>query len=646
MRTIHNGRTYEWESPLSPTTVLTVNGQLRVDFAAISRNLELTRVLTLAGGFNPRQMRVPKGNDSGGQWIDGMGGLADGLSGASGSGGGTDTDGGTSGYPSPTLDAVAKNRKKPGRLEGKGTVDDPIYVGQDMDKAMDLLGEGKYVRIDSNDDDVKVLIDKLATEAKGTSMDICKVSVDESLFCAGTKGRPRVTMPQFSSKHPIPGSKAAKKEFDTPDDGGEVNMSDDFKADLLARGVKITTETRPAKNYLPAQSEMLASKSAGIAKALQAGKKMPGTVFVTEDGYVIDGHHRWAAVNLNSAQGFGDGMMDVEIVDMSITDVLHYANQWTEDMGLPHADIMGNPVASDAAKAADQRRAELIAFSVAQIMQYGGNPQQARVPKGNGARSGRWMHVVGAVISGLTGALTGLKPISGDDDAGNGDNNQLVSPGTKLPAFAGNHAKVAPDAVDKLGVPYGADVAANANKLYDKAEIAEPQITRDMQAMLGPNQELAGLAFRLKEPTSLAKKIRGDMIGDGKTVGESTAGMFDVNRYTALSDTANLAEDTKKSLATLQEQGYQVVQNKNTWGFPDPRNPYQGINVKLMSPQGQQIELQFHTPESLEVKEKMHSLYDDQKLTTKGSPEFLALSDEMMQMSKDLPVPPGIETVK
>lgn len=328
-------------------------------------------VITAAA--SPTQARAPRGTPIGGQWIDTPGALLDGLS------------PGDPGYvppDDPTLDAIAANKDKPGRLDGTGTVDDPIYVGEDLDRAMDLLGEGKYVRIDGNDDDLKVLTDKLAAEARGTSIDICKVSIDQNLFCSGTKGRPRVTMPQFSSENPLPGSIAATMPKDK---GGAVNMSDQFKADLTSRGIGFTTASRPADHYLPAQSEMLASKSAGIAKALQAGKKMPGTVFVSRDGYVIDGHHRWAAVNLNTAQGFGDGMMDVEIVDMDITDVLHYANQWTEDMGLPHADILGVPVSSDAAKAADKRlAARLRALAAAST------PTQARAPKG-AEIGGQWI---------------------------------------------------------------------------------------------------------------------------------------------------------------------------------------------------------------------------------------------------------------
>lgn len=363
MRTIHGGRTYEWESPLTRSSVLTVNGQLRVNYASIVGNTALTQALTAAGaagGFNPGQARVPKGNDAGGQWIDTVGALAEGLSGFGGSSAGSSGGSKASGYPSKTLDAVVKHKDKPGRLEGKGTPDDPIYVGEDLDKAMDLLGEGKYVRIDPSDEDLRVLTDMMAAESKGSTMDICKVSIGGNLFCSGSAGRPRVTMPQFSSKHPIPGSPASKIAFDDPGSGGEVNMSKQFRDDLAARGVKTKTERRPATDYLPAQSEMLASKSAGIAKALRSGKNMPGTVFVSRDGYVIDGHHRWAAVNINTGLGEGDGMMDVEIVDMDISDVLHYANQWTEDMGLPHADISGNPVASDAAKAADNRKAAIV----------------------------------------------------------------------------------------------------------------------------------------------------------------------------------------------------------------------------------------------------------------------------------------------
>jgi ParB-like chromosome segregation protein Spo0J len=61
-----------------------------------------------------------------------------------------------------------------------------------------------------------------------------------------------------------------------------------------------------------------------------------GEIFVSKDGYVIDGHHRWAAQvarDYEDGKG-GDLNMKVRVVDMPIMDVLKEANSWADDFGI------------------------------------------------------------------------------------------------------------------------------------------------------------------------------------------------------------------------------------------------------------------------------------------------------------------------
>ena len=61
-----------------------------------------------------------------------------------------------------------------------------------------------------------------------------------------------------------------------------------------------------------------------------------GEIFVSRDGYVIDGHHRWAAqVARDYKDGDGDDLnMNVKVVDMDIMDVLKEANSWADEFGI------------------------------------------------------------------------------------------------------------------------------------------------------------------------------------------------------------------------------------------------------------------------------------------------------------------------
>ena len=189
----------------------------------------------------------------------------------------------------------------------------------------------------------------------------------------------------------------------------------------------------------------------------------------------------------------------------------------------------------------------------------------------------------------------------------------------------------------------GSQAADYANRMISVTSKREPQITRDITDSLAEGgMEPSGLEYRLKEPKSLARKIRDDAVEKGG-VGFVAAGMWDAIRYTGTAPAADLSRTAQASIDALRAKGYQTAQIK-PW-VPGPNNPYRGINIKLLGPEGDQIELQFHTPESLTTKFKMHGLYDQQKLLPKGGPEWTALNEESKALSAALEEPPGWESI-
>ena len=60
------------------------------------------------------------------------------------------------------------------------------------------------------------------------------------------------------------------------------------------------------------------------------------SIFVSSDGYVIDGHHRWAAlVGIDAKDGkLGGTPIKVRVINMPIKQVLTEANAFTSVMGI------------------------------------------------------------------------------------------------------------------------------------------------------------------------------------------------------------------------------------------------------------------------------------------------------------------------
>lgn len=190
---------------------------------------------------------------------------------------------------------------------------------------------------------------------------------------------------------------------------------------------------------------------------------------------------------------------------------------------------------------------------------------------------------------------------------------------------------------------YGEQAVSAAKTYRAKMTTAEPDITRtilDLADEYGARPE--GLAFRLKSEESLARKIASEVeeakiAGKVLTADEAAESMSDVIRYTYTLDDGTYAAGSKRIIDDLEARGY-TLRVKNYW---EEGNSYKGINVAMKDPDGVPVELQFHTPESLRVKEgALHEIYERQRVLTDPE-EIAALTDEMVDVAATIPTPSG-----
>ena len=158
-----------------------------------------------------------------------------------------------------------------------------------------------------------------------------------------------------------------------------------------------------------------------------------------------------------------------------------------------------------------------------------------------------------------------------------------------------------------------------ASEMYGKMKELEPNITSNMKEIEKlTGGTLVGLDFRLKSLESLTRKIKAEVADSNgkKTPEEAAASIADGVRFTLQFDPNDYTGGVQRSLDTLKAQGYEIMGVKNFWKKGDP---YQGINVKLEK-NGVLTELQFHTPQSLDTKEKvLHKDYEIYRDKTKYS---------------------------
>lgn len=238
------------------------------------------------------------------------------------------------------VDAVLAGVGNTGTPDGAGTPEDPIDVAGDLDKAVQLLAEGKHVRL-NRVDEVGTLLDKLAENAKAMEaagekapvLNLCQVSVPgTNLFCQQSQGLPRVEMPQLSGT-PEPGSVADNMERNKR---GRVDITGPFLDRLEAAGIAVTEETVPASSLKATQNELGGVAVGSMMQAMRDGTMSDAPVFITSDNYVLDGHHRWAAkVGVDAGDNdLGDVTMPVRRIDMEIGEALAYARGFAADQGI------------------------------------------------------------------------------------------------------------------------------------------------------------------------------------------------------------------------------------------------------------------------------------------------------------------------
>ena len=189
------------------------------------------------------------------------------------------------------------------------------------------------------------------------------------------------------------------------------------------------------------------------------------------------------------------------------------------------------------------------------------------------------------------------------------------------------------------------NISKGAQKAYDKARASEKAITADLydvnEAM---GAKMDGLPFSVKTASSVADKIeRKKKDAPWKTDEQIVGEMGDLVRYTSLGEHNKLVDLTRKTIEELEKKGYTINELDNKY-LSDGN--YKGIHLQCVSKDGQKFEYQIHSKESLDVKNKLHPMYEEARNVATPVARVNELNKKMKELSDALPMPEGIETLK
>ena len=177
-----------------------------------------------------------------------------------------------------------------------------------------------------------------------------------------------------------------------------------------------------------------------------------------------------------------------------------------------------------------------------------------------------------------------------------------------------------------------------AENIFKKSSQEEKTISSDIISAAEENGgKMFGLDYRLKQSTSMARKIVSDQqeaVSNGKknaTLEDAAANVKDSVRYTAVFETKDFASGYNNVKSTLESKGYELVRTKNF--FKDYENN-ENVQIKSVqsvfkSPNGTMFEFQFQTPESQGAKEISHPMYEKSRAGTTSNVERKQLEKAM-----------------
>lgn len=150
--------------------------------------------------------------------------------------------------------------------------------------------------------------------------------------------------------------------------------------------------------------------------------------------------------------------------------------------------------------------------------------------------------------------------------------------------------------------------------------------------------------FALKSPDRFKEKLA-KMIEryPGQPCDELVSAIHDGIRFTFLFPTQDYTAGVTDATQALSDHGYNLRIRKPSWQEGD----YRGVNSRWCDTEsGVLFEVQFHTPESWEAKQKTHDIYEklcDTRSTTPREREQLEEQQQLIVAA--IPVPPGVETI-
>ncbi len=190
----------------------------------------------------------------------------------------------------------------------------------------------------------------------------------------------------------------------------------------------------------------------------------------------------------------------------------------------------------------------------------------------------------------------------------------------------------------EITAKYGAAPTDRALAFLARAAQVEPRITADVTSAIGGDGFAYHLKNRLKSPQSLARKLE-----QSRHFGPSYPPPEDVLRYTVGVDHPDqVVRAARRMVEQMTARGWPMESAHHSY---HPGSRYKGLHFFVRG-QGQVVEIQVHSRQSIAVKERTTEPYEIFRDNTRSRAEQDAAQDVCIEYSEPMTQPAGIDALK
>lgn len=189
----------------------------------------------------------------------------------------------------------------------------------------------------------------------------------------------------------------------------------------------------------------------------------------------------------------------------------------------------------------------------------------------------------------------------------------------------------------------------HARQLALRAQQEEPGVSALMRRLVDQDQGRSRLALshkKLRSPQSLSDDILLRARKQQLSVEDAARQMSSALRYTVEVDPSALAETVRTALDTLQKQGIRCIGVQNHFVSS---STYSGVVAQLRMREQVEFQVEFHTPQSLQLKLKLHADYKrsqaEQLADRPDNASLQTFIERMREARAQVPLPPGVERI-